>query len=171
MRGRSPRGNLPLVFVVQRAVNLNDLKKKPVVSMADGTKIGEVGDLVVDTSRWAIGDLYVDGKPGRGLLPFSSIKGIGPDAVTIEQSSVVAFNAKATGLCFDDLKGLHVVDGTGTVRGEVNEITYDASGAIESFQVKQGGVFGIGAHHLTVTPADIRGVGDKILTVDMPPAE
>ncbi len=149
---------------------VSDLKKKPVVSMADGSKIGEVGDLIFDPIRWIIANLYVDGKPGRGILPFAQIKGIGPDAVTIDQTSVIAFNAKGSGLCFEDLKGLHVVDSTGTVRGNVSDVTFALDGTVESFEIKQGGVFGIGAHHLTVTPAEIRGVGDKIITVDLPAA-
>lgn len=165
-----PSGNLPFVAFVQWGVNLSDLKKKPVVSMADGAKIGEVGDLIVDPVRWAISDLYVDGKPGRGILPFAQIKGIGPDAITIEQTAVVAFNAKASGLCFEDLKNLHVVDGTGTQRGNVSDVQFEPDGAITALEVKQGGVFGIGAHHLHVTPAEIRGTGDKILTVELPPA-
>lgn len=149
---------------------LADLKRKPVVSMTDGTKIGEVDDLVVDVSNWTITELYLIGQPGRGLIPLSHLKGIGPDAITIERADAVAYNVKTAGLCFEAVKDLHVVDGTGTLRGNVADVRYEASGAIESFDVRQGGVFGIGAHHLTITPAEIRGVGDKILTVDIPPA-
>ena len=149
-------------------MNLADLKKKPVVSMADGAKIGEVDDLVIDTSRWAVTELYVNGKPGRGLLPFAQVKGIGPDAITIDSAGSVVYNTKTTGLCVDALQRLHVVDGTGTVRGNVSEVVYGAEGSVESMDVKQGGVFGIGAHVVNVTPREIRGVGDKILTVDLP---
>ena len=147
-------------------MTLADLKRKPVVSMADGTKIGEVDDLVIDTSAWRIVDLYLVGKPGRGLIPLAGIKNIGPDAVTIESAEAVAYNAKATGTCFESLKALHIVDGTGTTRGHIVDLRYEADGSIQALEVSQGGVFGIGAHHLTVTPAEVRGVGEKILTVD-----
>ncbi len=145
-----------------------DLRKKPVVSMADGAKIGEVDDLVLDTARWAVVELHVVAKPGRGLLPMSSVKGIGPDAVTVESADVVSYSSHSAGLGFDSLKALHVVDGTGTVRGNVSDMTFAADGSVESLDVKQGGVFGIGAHHLTVTPKEVRGVGDKIITIDLP---
>ena len=149
-------------------MTLADLKRKPVVSMADGTKIGEIDDLVIDPSSWTVMELYIVGQPGRGLIPLGHLKGIGPDAVTIERADAVAYNAKTAGLCFESIKDLHVVDGTGTRRGNVADLRYEAGGAIESFDVRQGGVFGLGAHHLTVTPGEIRGVGDKILTVDLP---
>ena len=145
-----------------------DLKRKPVVSMTDSVKIGEVDDLVIDTSTWTVAELYVTGKPGRGLIPLNHLKGIGPDAVTIESAEAIAYNVKTAGLCFESMKELHVVDGTGTRRGQIADVRYEANGAIESFDVSQGGVFGLGAHHLIVTPAEIRGVGDKILTVDIP---
>ena len=145
-----------------------DLLKKPVVSMSDGRKIGEIDDMVVDTRTWTISDLYVKGEPGRGLIKFAALKGIGPDAVTIEQAEGVAYNVKTEGLSYGDLKGMHVVDGSGTVRGHIAELAFEASGAIESFEVRQGGVFGIGAHVVNVTPGEIRGVGEKILTVDLP---
>ena len=146
----------------------DDLLKKPVVSMNDGRKIGEVDDLVLDPRSWTVSDLYVKGEPGRGLIKFGALKGIGPDAVTIEQAEGIAYNVKTEGLTYESLKGMHVVDSTGTVRGHVAEVRFEASGAIESLEVRQGGVFGIGAHVVNVTPGEIRGVGDKILTVDLP---
>ena len=142
-------------------MKLDDLLKKPVVSMKDGRKIGEVDDLVLDTATWTISDLYVKGEPGRGLIRFGSLKGIGPDAVTIEQADGIAYNVKTEGLSYDDLKGMHVVDGTGTVRGHVAAITFEGNGAIESLEVRQGGVFGIGAHVVNVTPREIRGRGGQ----------
>ena len=139
--------------------------------MTDGEKIGEVDDLIIDTTHWTVSDVYVDGKPGRGLIAFADLRGIGPDAVTIEQSNGVAYNVKTNGLSFHDLKGIHVVDSTGTARGNVVEMTYTETGAIESFEIRQGGVFGIGAQVTNVSPSSIRGLGDKILTVDLPPLE
>lgn len=165
MRGK---GNPAARRSVKASVTLADLKKKPIVSMADGAKIGEVDDLVIDTSRWAVVELYVAGKPGRGLLPLANLKGIGPDAITIEHADAISYNVKPAGVGFDSFKDLHVVDGTGTVRGNVSDLRFAADGTIESFDVRQGGVFGLGAHHIALTPANIRGVGDKIITVDLP---
>lgn len=149
-------------------MNLSDLRKKPVVSMADGAKIGEVDDLVIDTGAWAVRELYVASKTGRGLLALASLKNIGPDAVTVERLDVVAWNAKSAGLCFDAMKKLIVVDGTGTTIGHVADVVFDPDGAVRTFEVRQGGVLGLGVHVTTLTPADVRGVGEKLITVDLP---
>lgn len=152
-------------------MTLADLKGKPIVSMAGGAKIGEVGDLAIDVATWTIRDLLVSAKTGQGILPFSNVKSIGPDAVTVESEAATAWSAKTPAVAFDDFKKLHVVDGSGTVVGHAHDVTYDASGSVESFEVRQGGVLGIGAHVHHIGPAAVRGVGDKIITVELPVAQ
>ncbi len=145
---------------------LSDLKKKPVVSMADGAKIGEVDDLVLDPATWTVRELYVASKTGQGLLALSSLKNIGPDAVTVERIDAVTWNAKSSNLCFEALKKLIVVDGTGTNIGHVADLAYEADGTIHFLEVRQGGVLGIGVQVRKITPADVRGLGDRLLTVE-----
>ena len=148
-------------------MNLADIKRKPVVSMADGTKIGEVDDLVIDVVGWTVREVVVAEKTVHGILPLSHFKGVGKDAVTVENRDTTAWNGKASGLLFEDFKKLHVVDGSGTVIGHATDLTYEPSGTIASFEVRQGGVFGIGAHVHVVSPSQVRGVGDKIVTVEI----
>lgn len=156
---------------VKGAMTLADLKRKPVVSMADGTKIGEVEDLVIDTGSWTVRELSVAGKSGKGLLALSHLKNIGPDAVTIERPDLMGWNVTSPGLAFEAVKKLIVVDGSGTVIGHVHDMTYEASGGIHEFEVHHGGVLGLGVKITRFTPADVRGVGDKLITVDLPVAE
>ena len=96
-------------------MTLADLKRKPVVSMSDGTKVGDVDDLVIDVARWEVSELIVVSKTGHGLLPLTKLKSIGPDAVVVETLTFIDWNVKSTGLAFHDLKALTVVDGSGTV--------------------------------------------------------
>ena len=152
-------------------MNIADLKGKPVVSMADGTKIGEIADIAIDTSAWTVRDLLVSAKTGQSLLPIVNVKSVGPDAATVESESATSWSAKTPALPFDHFKKLHVVDGSGTAVGNVSDLVYDMSGRIESFEVRQGGVFGIGASVRTVVPAEILGVGDKLITVELTPVD
>ncbi len=151
-------------------MTLADVRRKPVVSMSDGLKIGDVDDLVVDISRWAIPEFHLAAKGIHGLLPLVKIKGIGPDAVTIETADAVDWTGKASGRLFSEIKELTVVDGTGTILGHLTDLKFDLDGAIESLEVQRGGVLGIGAHVNIVKPAEIRGVGDRLITVDITPA-
>ncbi len=149
-------------------MNLGDLRRKPIVSMADGAKIGEVDDLLVDVTAWRVSDVVIDSKQGRGLLPLASLKSIGPDAITVESASAVAWNAQGAGLAFAAMRKLIVVDGSGTNMGHVVDLAYDPDGAVRSFEIHQGGVLGLGVKVTNVTPADVRGVGDRLLTVELP---
>jgi len=137
--------------------------------MTDGTKLGDVDDLVIDIASWSIHDLYVATKANRSVLPLANLKSIGPDAVTVESLSAAEWNAKAEGLCFAELKARTVVDGTGTVLGHITDLHYEAHGAISSFEIHQGGVLGLGVKVTTIIPAEIRGVGDKLVTVEIAP--
>ena len=148
-------------------MTLADLKRKPVVSMGDGTKIGDVDDLIIDIASWTIHDLYVATKTNRGVLPLANLKNIGPDAVTVESSTAAEWNAKAEGLCFAALKERTVIDGTGTVLGNITDLHYESHGAISSFEVHQGGVLGLGVKITTITPSEIRRVGEKLVTVEI----
>lgn len=152
-------------------MNLADLKRKPVVSMEDGKKIGEIDDLVLDPAAWRIKDLYVTSREGRGLLSFVAVKNFGPDAVTVDRATDVAWGAHSSDLCFEAMRKLIVVDGSGTNIGHIVDMRFEPSGAVESFEVHQGGVLGLGVHVRQVTPMEIRGIGDRLVTVDLRPEE
>lgn len=151
-------------------MTLADLRRKPIVSIGDGTKVGEVEDLMIEVSNWSVRDIYVRSKTGEGLLPWGHVRNIGPDALTVESAQAVEWVVPPTALRFTHLAELTVVDGTGTVVGHVAEMTYDTSGRIESLEVHRGGVLGLGVHVTRITPSEIRGVGDRLVTVELPVA-
>ena len=149
-------------------MTLADLRRKPIVSIGDGTKVGDVEDLPIEVSQWSIREIYVSAKTGEGLLPWGRIRNIGPDAVTVESSESVEWVVPPTALRFTHLMELTVVDGTGTVVGHVADMTFGTDGRIESLEVHRGGVLGLGVHVTRITPSEIRGVGDRLVTVELP---
>lgn len=136
------------------------------VSLSDGIKRGEIDDLVVDLSRVAVLGLVLSGKDG-GYLSLSRVRGFGSDAVTIESEEALV-PTREQGATFESLKELTVVDADGEILGHIDEIRFEPTGALQSLEVHKGGVLGIGAHVTQIPASAIRGVGPKILTVDLP---
>jgi uncharacterized protein YrrD len=151
-------------------MTLADLRRKPVVSMSDGLKIGEVEDLIVDVSRWVVSEFRLAAKGIHGLLPVSHVKGIGPDAMTVESADAVDWTGKPTGRLLTQVKELTVVDGSGTILGHLTDLKFGNDGTIESMEVHRGGVLGIGVHITVVKPSEVRGVSDRLITVEISPA-
>src|SRR3954471_3117781 len=103
-----------------KAQKLNGM---PVVSMADGSKVGNVVDLLFDTSELRITALSLHTGQNRSILPFGAIRSIGADAVMVESTAATEGAAGQTGRDslrgLGDLVGLAVVTGDGTILGEV----------------------------------------------------
>src|ERR1700674_5731998 len=74
-------------------MRIDELKDKPVMSMASGTKLGSVQDALLDDSYGQIAALVIG---GGGLfgghkqgVAYSAIHGIGPDAVMVSGQDAV----------------------------------------------------------------------------------
>lgn len=151
------------------------IKDMPVVSMADGTKIGNVQDLLFDTSTWRLAALLLTAGGGKSLLPFDAVRSFGDDVITVENVAATQGtegNAAAgnwRGL--KDLTGLRVINGEGSWLGDVRDIELAAKGgAVERISVRKGGLLGLGGANTSVPAAAIRGIGPKVITVDVPAA-
>ncbi len=157
-------------------MKISDLIGKPVVSMADGEKVGVVKDLVIDPEKLHATAFLLGGAPGQGFLPLEAVKSVGADAITIESAHLIKWAtgqlSTATGREACDLKNLTVVDGSGTALGKLLEIYIDLpSGRIVSLHVSGGGVFGIGGHSTDIPAANVRTIGASLITAEPPPAE
>ena len=152
-------------------MNVRELKGMAVVSLADGAKVGKVEDVLIESSPFRVTALVLEGPSGQGLLPFASVRSLGEDAVTIESSAPIQWSSGqvpgSSARRVDEVLGLKVVDAAGTMGGTVHDVDFDAStGAISSFGVRSGGVFGMGAEEHTVSVSGVRGLGTSLLTVE-----
>jgi uncharacterized protein YrrD len=145
------------------------LQGMPIVSMREGIKLGTIEELLVDVPslRMAAAQVKVDHE--RALLPFSAIRGIGPDAIMVEQSGdLETGDVDATSGSWrklGDLKQLPVVSANGVVLGELRDVELGDNGRITAIEVHQGGVLGLGGTTLAVAAEQVRSIA-RLVTVD-----
>jgi uncharacterized protein YrrD len=150
------------------------LKGMPVVSMAGGTQVGSISDVLFDIADMRVSALVLSAaKSGESILPFGSIRSIGSDAVTVESAAETQGTRGQTELdtvhSLGDLMRLSAVNGEGTLLGKIKELEIDEQdGRLTGLEVHRGGVFGLGGKGYTVSPSAIRNIGPKLVTVDMP---
>ncbi len=105
----------------------------PVVSLQEGTEIGAVRSLIIDPAKMEVAALIIDQRGWfreQKIIPYSKVKSVGTDAVTIDQSS----NVQKTVSLPEILKlikeranplGTKVIAENGTVLGLVDEYYID----------------------------------------------
>jgi sporulation protein YlmC with PRC-barrel domain len=149
------------------------LKDMPVVSMADGTRVGTVADVLLDAASLRVVALLLSADSGQTLLPFEAIRSIGADAVTIASAAatqgLTGRPAPEGTHSLRDVNGLAAVNGEGTLLGSVKEVEIEpADGRLIELVVHRGGVLGLGGTSTSVPASAIRGIGAKLVTVDLP---
>jgi sporulation protein YlmC with PRC-barrel domain len=149
------------------------LKDMPVVSMADGTQVGKVADVLLDAASLHVVALLLSAHSGQMLLPFEAIRSIGTDAITIDSAAatqgLTGRPAPEGTYGLSDVNGLSAVNGEGTVLGAVKELEIEpAGGRLIELVVHRGGVLGLGGTSTSVPASAIRGIGAKLVTVDLP---
>lgn len=142
-------------------INLRELAGRSVLDISSATTIGRVVHGVLDPGRGAVIALRLDKTSGPGtVLPWESIKAIGPDAITVEAADLVREptgrseqRAVEGGL---DPIGRRVLTDRGVEIGSVVDLRVDdASGSIERVVTSEreldgGAVVGLGDHALIV---------------------
>lgn len=146
------------------------LKGLAVVSIAEGTRLGRVDDLLIDTAARRVVALHCSDQGRRFIVPFQFVKNIGQDAITVESSQVTQVDSQgAQGpniVRLDAFMKLKAVDEAGTLVGVINQLDIDpATGDLVSIDAHRGGVLGIGGTTTTVKADQIRAVGPEIMTV------
>lgn len=149
------------------------LKDMPVVSMADGARVGTVQDVLFATNPLGVTSLVLSGQGGKAALPFSDVRSIGNDAVTVDNREAIhgfqAPGAPENLRSLRDMTRLKVVNAEGTYLGDVQEVEIDQkTGQVGEFIAHRGGMLGLGGTTIHVPATAIRGIGPKLLTVDMP---
>jgi sporulation protein YlmC with PRC-barrel domain len=148
----------------------SELKNRPIVSLNDGVKVGEVSDLMLDATHVKVSSLVLVGHEGSSVVPFAAVRHIGTDAVTIEDSRIVQAPADTNEISergIGTLTGQSVMNQSGAIIGSVDDVEFDeTNGQITALLMHRGGVFGIGGAYESVPASAIRGIGPHLITVD-----
>lgn len=150
-----------------------DLKGLAVVSLDAATRLGRVEDLFFDTAQLRVMALEMSQGGQRAAIPFSEIRAIGRDAVTIDNSQgtqmASAGNPVAHLPRLDQVTKLKIVDESGSLLGTITDFEFDQqSGQLERLEGHRGGTFGIGGTTFHVPAQAIRSVGAEMIVV-VPP--
>jgi sporulation protein YlmC with PRC-barrel domain len=157
------------------------LKGMSVLSIREGTRLGTVEDLVVDSAAGRIAALVIQsGASGRlipspaaerRLVPFDGVRSIGEDAITVDSTQVVAAANEQNPLAalpnLGSVLGLKVVDEAGTLLGEIEDLEIDPErGRITGLLVHHGGVLGMGGNRELLPAAAVRSLGPDVVMVE-----
>ena len=149
-------------------MNIDKLKGMAIVSVAEGSRLGRVSDILIDTAALQIGAIKIAHEGQSFVIPFNLLKSIGADAITVENSNVTQADGGSFGamVSVGDFKKLKVVDETGTLYGVISSIEIDeATGKLSEFTAHKGGMLGLGGTTTTVNAGQVRGVGPEVMTV------
>ncbi|MBI3966624.1 MAG: PRC-barrel domain-containing protein [Chloroflexi bacterium] len=146
------------------------LRGKPVISLAEASKLGYVNDLHLDPNELRVVALRIGSNGHGAMIPFGDIQSIGDDAVTIpnNQCSRVGGTNGTYGSLPDleRLRKLKVVDENGTYLGMVGDVEVDRkSGRIVELLVKRSLLMGMFRRWTRIPARAIRSVGPELLIV------
>ena len=146
------------------------IKGMSVVSIADGTKLGSIDDVVFDTGQLRVAALQVSADRQHALIPFDRVRSIGSDAVMVPSADVPQWAGPpnpAAGQCrLDELGKMKVVNEGGTLLGTVSGVEIEPQdGQVTELQVHKGGVLGIGGTSHTIAAKDVISSSGDVITV------
>lgn len=144
-----------------------------VLTLDEGIRLGKLKGLELDFAKGQIEYLHFDGSGNRpdGLIPWSAVRSVGEDAITIESAAAVR---QTLGAVERERLTSHVGDRpvlteTGIRVGTITNYEVDAQlGRIVNYEVSTGGFLGhLTGRHLTFPHAAIRTFGkDAIIVSD-----
>lgn len=151
-------------------MNAHALKGMAVVSLQEGTKLGQVDQPLFDMATRQLSALEVSGAAGSFVVPFAQIHQMGKDAVTVTSSQVTQTPSTGSALgalvSLHDLAKLKIVDETGTFLGTIHDVDVDvASGQITQLTAHKGGLLGMGGTTTSIDAGSILMAGPELLTV------
>lgn len=149
-------------------MNIDKLKGMAIVSVAEGSRLGRVAEILIDPGALQIGAIKIEHEGQTFVIPFNLIKSIGSDAITVASSQVTQTDGGSFGTLvgLSDFKKLKVVDESGTLHGVVSNVDVDTmTGKLLGFAAHKGGMLGLGGTTTTVTAEQVRGIGPEVVTV------
>jgi uncharacterized protein YrrD len=149
-------------------MDIGKLKGMAIVSVTEGSRLGRVEDVLIDTSGLQIGALKIAHDGQQFMIPFNLIKNVGSDAITVESSQVTQAEGSASGVLVGlrDFKKLKMVDEAGTLLGVLSSVDFDQkTGKLLQLSVHKGGMLGLGGTTTVVDTSQVRGIGREVVTV------
>lgn len=121
-------------------VNLSTLYGRPVLDVSSATTVGSVRCGVVAAVDGTVHALVLDKTPAEGsILSWSSIKSIGPDAITVESAEVFRVPSEEEDRAAKgdlDPIGKRVLTSDGEAIGELTDLSVDeVSGTVEEVAI------------------------------------
>ena len=122
-------------------VNGKELSNRLLISMTDGSKVGEIKDIYLDQNAQVLTAVFIakEGLLGRKklVLPRTAIQVLGKDAWLVGDSdSVRSFEeleSAGSYLLVGDLRGREMETVGGTKIGKVSDVIFDAQGNVMGF--------------------------------------
>lgn len=150
-----------------------DLQGKTVVSIADGSTLGQIDDVLVDTDDLRVAALHLKGHGEDALIPFEQVKSATGDVVTVPSSGAArrprAGNETERLASLGEMSRLKVIDEEGTFLGVVQSVDVDPhNGAIVELQTQKATAMGLGRAQHTIAASEVTSVGDAMVVVQAP---
>ncbi len=152
-------------------MKVDAFKHLPVVSVGTGAKLGNVDDVLFDTTApLHVAALRVKAEGQQIVVPWSVVTTVGPDAVMVPDDAAAHTTSSESSLsALPDSAAIRtrkVVDEGGTFIGQVKDLDIDpSSGAVTQVEAHTGGMLGLGGTTTTIGAADLRSIGDEVLLV------
>lgn len=143
----------------------------PLVTVGEGTRLGALNGVAIDTAGGRLRYLHFDGARTRadGVIPWEAVRSIGEDAITVDSvgSVLEAIPAVDLGQVTLLIGDRPVVTEGGERVGTVTGYDIDVStGVIERYHVTTGGFFGRLIHsEVSFPPAAVRTIGADAIIV------
>ncbi len=118
-----------------------DFCNKPVISITDGKKLGEIKDIYLDQDMRQVAGIFLgrEGLVNRKtfLIPRSAVQVFGADAWLVSGPDVVKeqedLPESATFVPFGDVHGRDIESEAGTKIGEIDDVILDTQGRVLGF--------------------------------------
>jgi sporulation protein YlmC with PRC-barrel domain len=148
-------------------INAHELKDRIVVTVAGGTTLGRVEEVLFDTAQLRVSAFVLELDGIQSVLPFSAVH-IGPEALTSGQPvEPLRETADALMRRLGDIVGLRVLNADAKELGQVRSLSIDEeTGAVTELVAHAGGMLGMGGVTTTVPAASVRGIGADFVTVE-----
>ncbi|MFC8132068.1 PRC-barrel domain-containing protein [Streptomyces sp. NPDC057302] len=116
---------------------LSQVLGHPVISAEDARPAGEVAGLGIDPRTRRITELYLRDAKGGDSVPWSEVRGVGPDAVIIDAGATTeAAGSSSHSKAHKRLIGKRVLTEYGEDIGTLTEVTFDPdTGAVGDLYV------------------------------------